>query len=103
MKVYQLIVLSALIVVPLATLRAAMESAPVSGDNSPKVTGEESPQVQTHTVEGAIIALDTVSQKLTVQGPDGPQEFQLGTTTPLTDKFKPVGFRDLDVGERVAV
>ena len=80
-----------------------MDVSPVTQSSSPTpiVPVQQSPAVQDIVLQGTITSIDTVSQKLEVRSSTGAvQSFMMGTTTPITHHFTPIGFNDLHVGDR---
>lgn len=76
-------------------LSAAMYDSPLS--SSPPVMLQQQ-------LNGAIVNMDPVIEKIWVRGPNGNvQEFLVDTNTPITDHNIQISFSDLRVGNQVVV
>ncbi len=86
--------------------QAAMDQTPLTEPKSsnPVVPPERSPAVQMLQLQGTVIAIDTIYQRMKVQSPTGEWgDFLMSTTTPISYYFAPIGFRDLHLGDQVVV
>jgi hypothetical protein len=91
---------------PTVAAASSMSTPPKNSltGNGPYVIDSKSPQVQSTVLQGTLISMDTVFQRLTVQSDSGNvQEFPITSNIPILYHFAQIKFQTLQPGDRVAV